>query len=131
MRIRQITRHEVSAIREQISAKQKHICPLCGSSLKQKRPAMDHDHETGFLRGVLCVNCNGMEGKIKHYATRAKGNLTFIEWLKNLMQYYEYHSTPRYPLLHPEHKTEEQKRLDRNKKARQRRAKAKKDEGKK
>jgi hypothetical protein len=90
-----------------------------------KKPALDHDHETGYIRDVLCLNCNGMEGKVFNRARRAnKGGE--LEWLKNLVSYLERHSTPQHGgYIHPTYKTEEEKRLARNKRARQKRARAK------
>jgi hypothetical protein len=40
--------------------KQKGKCFLCGSngSGKDSRLVVDHDHETGEVRGLLCWNCN-------------------------------------------------------------------------
>tara|TARA_Y100000310_G_C20525596_1_gene735851 strand:+ start:220 stop:426 length:207 start_codon:yes stop_codon:yes gene_type:complete len=64
-----------------------------------------------------------MEGKVKHYANRAKGDLDWVEWLRNLLEYLDHHKIPRINLLHPEHKTEEEVRLAKNKKARLARAK--------
>jgi hypothetical protein len=31
-------------------------CAICGSALEQLH--VDHDHETGEIRGLLCSNCN-------------------------------------------------------------------------
>lgn len=31
-------------------------CAMCGQSMK--RPHVDHDHETGKVRGLLCKGCN-------------------------------------------------------------------------
>jgi len=31
-------------------------CDICG--FEYKRPTVDHDHETGIVRGILCWQCN-------------------------------------------------------------------------
>lgn len=36
-------------------------CEVCGS---QKRLSIDHDHVTGKVRGLLCINCNVALGQI-------------------------------------------------------------------
>ena len=113
-------------VRTALLAKQGYRCPLCGGCMKAnstKRPALDHDHQTGFLRDVLCINCNGMEGKVFNLARRARGALTETQWLSNLLAYYQRHETPQHGgILHHTHKTPEEQRLARNKKQRDRRA---------
>lgn len=47
--------HRAGKFRKQTKADPCHICGV--KSLKRKH-AVDHDHETGQLRGRLCVNCN-------------------------------------------------------------------------
>jgi len=116
-------------VRTALLARQEYRCPLCRGSMKansKKNPALDHDHETGFIRDVLCLNCNGIEGKVFNLARRAKADLTPSQWLENLIAYYERHRTPQHGgILHHTHQTEEEKRLARNKRARTLRAKAK------
>ena len=120
---------QLAASRAAILKEQKHICPLCKGSMKagQKKPALDHDHITGYIRDVLCLNCNQFEGKTFNGARRSKGKLTEREWLANLLTYWERHDTPQHGgWYHPTHKTPEEKRLATNAKARAKRASLKK-----
>lgn len=121
---------QVVPVREALLKQQGHRCPLCTGSMKsnaKKNPALDHNHDTGFIRDVLCINCNGIEGKVFNLIRRAKGELTFIQWLQNFIAYHERHATPQHGgILHPTHKTPEEKRLQANAKARAKRAAAKK-----
>ena len=125
-----ITAKQAVQVRTKLLQRQGYVCPLCKGSMKsnsKKSPALDHDHQTGFLRDVLCVNCNGIEGKVFNLARRARGPLTEDEWLRNLLAYWERHQTPQHGgILHHTHRTEEEKRLARNAKARKKRAAAKK-----
>lgn len=33
-------------------------CGICGSDGGRNRLVVDHDHETGAIRGLLCTSCN-------------------------------------------------------------------------
>lgn len=48
----------------EILISQNNQCFICGKfdSEMKKRLAVDHDHETGKIRGLLCDNCNGSLG---------------------------------------------------------------------
>lgn len=121
---------QTPAVREALLKKQMHRCPICQGSLRStatKSPALDHDHKTGFIRDVLCINCNGIEGRVFSLARRARHTLTELQWLTNLVTYLTHHETPQHGgILHHTHKTPEELRLERNKKARLKRAAAKK-----
>jgi Autographiviridae endonuclease VII len=50
---------------------QSHRCAICGRA-QPKNPvytdkslAVDHDHKTGKIRGLLCMNCNMGIGRFK------------------------------------------------------------------
>jgi hypothetical protein len=55
-------------------------CAICGCEPgpEGKRPHVDHDHDTGAVRGVLCTSCNtaiGKFGEDVHLMARAAGYL--------------------------------------------------------
>jgi len=41
-----------------ILAAQNYKCKLCGEPLVETKRCIDHDHETGEIRGILCQKCN-------------------------------------------------------------------------
>ncbi|MEU6995955.1 endonuclease VII domain-containing protein [Streptomyces sp. NPDC046465] len=49
------------AEREELVASQKGLCVIC---LSAPAAHVDHCHETGKVRGVLCFNCNSAIGKL-------------------------------------------------------------------
>ena len=99
-------------------------CPLCLEYITGPGNAvLDHDHSTGEVRGVLHRSCNAAEGKVAHAAGRwgskSAAYKDVVPWLKRLVQYLE---TSGHGVIHPAHKTDEEKRAQRNLKARQARA---------
>lgn len=116
---------EVAAYKKELMEKQGWKCPLCGGSLKAVSPinrVLDHDHETGFCRAVVCRGCNGAEGKIKGVISgygKAGNNRYFqLQWLERLYNYWKLYSTPQTDKLYHNHKTEAEKREAKNRKAR-------------
>lgn len=45
--------------------KQDNRCAICGSYQTYKKLAVDHDHKTGKVRGLLCNDCNIGIGYLK------------------------------------------------------------------
>lgn len=41
------------------------LCHICGGRGNIKRLSVDHDHETGKIRGLLCFHCNQAVGLLK------------------------------------------------------------------
>lgn len=89
------------------------LCPLCGKVIDYSIPkeaVIDHDHDTGEIRGILHRSCNAAEGKVANAAGRwgAKSmqRNALLPWLKNLVAYYE---KPGLKLTYYTHKTPEEK----------------------
>ena len=119
---------DISPVTVALLKKQGYVCPLCKGSLKanaKKNPVLDHDHQTGAVRDALCRNCNGLEGKVFNLARRGANGRDPMEWLADVVRYWHRPKKSQHGLIHPTHKTAEEKRLARNKKARARRAAAK------
>lgn len=101
-------------------------CLLCGQPIDLKikgEGAIDHDHSTGEIRGVLHRSCNAAEGKVANAAGRwgakSMDYAAIVPWLRNLLAYLD---RPGVGLMYHEHKTEDEKREARNAKERKRRA---------
>jgi len=47
------------------------MCESCGDPVSGKTKHVDHNHETGAFRGVLCSSCNLAEGHLKGEPLRA------------------------------------------------------------
>ena len=122
---RRVTRADLPRIRQKLSAEQGHVCPLCSRSLKSVKntPAVDHCHKTGFIRGVLCLNCNGLEGKLSNTLRRI--DITGLGEEELLRRFIAYKSKATTGMIYPSHKTEREKRDLKNKKARAKYAKSK------
>lgn len=63
LNIHGITLDQYHAILE----RQDFCCPICGEDVVSKGPRqihIDHDHDTGKVRGILCGTCNTGLGKL-------------------------------------------------------------------
>lgn len=120
---RRLKPSEVQSVLSQLVKRQKNRCGVCGKTFTPKdRPVLDHCHDTGFIRGALHNSCNGAEGRVKTKARLGHRGVGAYDYLIGLGKYLESHSKPHFQLLHPTHRTEDEKRIERNKKARKLRA---------
>jgi len=76
---------------EEMFANQEGICAICGkdetdigaNSDKTRMLSIDHNHETGEIRGLLCNNCNrGLGG----FLDNIESLYNAIEYLKKFQQ---------------------------------------------
>lgn len=117
--------NQIPSFRGKIAKEQENKCWLCDVDLSTVMACLDHDHATGHIRGVLCQNCNGIEGKISNLANRAKRDKTKYDFVAKVLSYWNWWSALRRAEIHPSHLTEEEKRVKRNKKAKKQRKKKK------
>lgn len=47
-------------------------CAICRRSFDSLAHAVDHDHETGVVRGLLCLSCNGRLGFYERHGQSAQ-----------------------------------------------------------
>lgn len=102
------------------------ICSISFDKIPTRDVCVDHDHTQGHIRSALCRNCNGIEGKIHNLARRGARGRGATDFLQRIQAYWErFAQTTDKSIYHPSHKSDDEKRLARNKKARLNRAKAK------
>ena len=60
-------------------------CAICGRTAEEEgqRLAVDHDHDTDEVRGLLCGNCNRAIGLFQHDPKLLRGATIYLErWIK-------------------------------------------------
>lgn len=118
--MRKITKSGVIPVRNAQLVAQKFICPLCKTVIKEEDAVLDHCHRTGQNRAVLHRGCNAALGKIEN-ARNINGladEEKFRTWCMNIPDYVE---KVKMDSFHWTHKTDEEKRVARNKKAKKKR----------
>jgi len=56
--------------------RQRGRCAICRNTLD--RPHVDHDHETGKVRGILCPNCNVGLGHFASDPVRLRRAIAYV-----------------------------------------------------
>lgn len=121
---RRLKTTEVGPTREKLREAQGKLCAICQQPLGLTEAVLDHDHETGAIRASLHRGCNALLGKVENNYKRY-GVRNLAAFLAGVAAYLQKHEQNRTGLLHPSHKTDEEKRIRRNTLARKRRATAK------
>jgi hypothetical protein len=64
---------------------QGHGCAICGDACPSgRRLAVDHDHQTGRVRGLLCVRCNTLIGSARELPGVLHSAICYLEeWSGN------------------------------------------------
>lgn len=100
---------------------------MCQLPLKLTDAVLDHCHTTGAVRGTAHRSCNALLGKVENNAARfGLPRDRMPAFLQGVGKYLLLHKTNITGMLHPTHKTEDEKRIAKNKKAVLKRAAAKK-----
>lgn len=126
MTTRKLTRSQLRPIALRLLQEQGGVCPLCAGPVDltvKGQLVVDHAHDTGRIRGALCRSCNSMEGRVFNAIGRwCVGKMDYalvIPALRRLADYLEKEPTP---YIYPTFLSDEEKRLQRNAKARRARA---------
>ena len=111
---------EIAEYRLALLDQQQYCCALCLQHLNPEEAVLDHDHKSGYIRGVLHRGCNAFEGKIARSLTMNRIN---PERLQSILLNFMSYSVQHHAVLHPTHKTPEEKVLARRLKASKQRKK--------
>ena len=124
--MKRLTAAQLAPYRAKKLAEQGGRCALCGEAVAPGEEVTDHDHASGEIRGVLHRGCNAMLGHLEN--NRARNKLTsptkFARFLANIASYLAARRED--PVYYPTHRTPDEKRDLKNKRARAARAAIKK-----
>ena len=67
---------------DKMLVQQKGACDICKSKLNSSRYtklSVDHDHHTGKVRGLLCMQCNAAIGLMKESPIRLQNAIQYLK----------------------------------------------------
>lgn len=100
---------DIKPTRDRLLQQQGYLCALCKLPCSDDQAVLDHDHTGGHVRSVLHRSCNAVEGKLIG-AMRRFGIKNPDDFLLEVVNYHTKHSTNITGLIHPAHKTQEEKK---------------------
>ena len=109
MKTQRIKQQEIKPLRERLHMAQKGLCCLCGNKMSLDEAVLDHDHDTGHIRGVLHRQCNHAEGRIVSWIRRTGKHNEPVDFLERLTKYWKADHTDK--PIHPTHRTEQEKEI--------------------
>jgi hypothetical protein len=102
------------------------LCPLCNQPIDLTitgEGVVDHNHDSGEIRGILHRSCNAAEGKVANAIGRwGSKNTTYPAIIAFAVRLVKYWTQPGTGLIYHGHKTPEEKALADKLKARKRAA---------
>lgn len=123
-----LTRSQASSLAKKL-VRESEGCPLCkrtwteiltdaedkakakGKKLRQAPYVLDHDHNSGQCRGVLCRGCNGAEGKVANavaaWGKTGKEYEAILAWLERMVAYLKMEALP---YIYPTHVMADEKK---------------------
>jgi hypothetical protein len=99
---------DIAVLRQQYYQEQLGLCALCREHMDPLEAVLDHDHKSGYLRGVLHRGCNAYIGSMENNLVRNRistNRLSLI--LINFISYISQHKH----LRHPTHLTPEERAI--------------------
>ena len=67
-----------------LSESQNHVCAICETNKGKRRMAVDHCHDTGKIRGLLCKDCNTGIGNLNDDPNLLHKALEYLNAHRNL-----------------------------------------------
>lgn len=64
---------------DEMVTRQKGVCAVCGHADAKRALSVDHDHETGRVRGLLCSGCNAAIGRLGDNVAGLRRALAYLE----------------------------------------------------
>lgn len=118
--MRKLGRHELRPyVMRRLKTVQDMRCPICGDEISltvmgnKSDYVVDHDHNTGEIRGILHRSCNAAEGKVRNaiqsWGKQGNNQQAIIRWATNLVGYWNEWEENSSGLIYPSHKTPEEK----------------------
>ena len=111
---------DIKPLREQILREQQGLCAICHEPVAVTEAVLDHDHTTGYIRAVLHRGCNAFIG---HIENNQKRNRITATRLNQILTNYQFYVNSHRLIVHPTHKTPEERKERARKRARAKRTK--------